>query len=544
MQITTETKVGMFVIIALGIFAYMLFHLGVFRLNVRKFKPYKTTFRDVSGLAEKADVKIAGVKVGWVEEIDLDNDVAYICLMINGRYHMHKDAYAVVRQDGLLGARYVELVSGSPEQPVLPFGSTLNQAGESVASIDSLMVQLKHITDNVQQVTAALSTAFGTGEQACKMESFVNNLTQASERIAQISGVLDRAVTSNEKNIHDIMQDVCCLSGEMKKMVPEVTKNISHLGSRLDKDVFPAFQESIEKIAQVFDRDFGSVSRKLETTASSIEKLVNEARDGVKSVSEVSSKVNSGKGLLGKLINDEAVYRDIKSVTTSFRQSVKKFDDMKVVVDAHGESMMRPVDSYCYRSNYGYLDVRFHTAPQWFYEFQLVTSERGWPERAYSHTDYLNENCQYVDPDTIVIDKGNIKVTPNTESVCLLRNATRIDLQVGKVFDNGLTLRGGSFENTFGFALDYKLPIDSDVFRWETGIEAYDFYGRNRLALDRRPHLKWTNRLYLFNSIYFTFGADDFISKHNKNGFFGAGLRFSDDDLKHVASKLGTFGTH
>jgi len=183
-------------------------------------------------------------------------------------------------------------------------------------------------------------------------------------------------------------------------------------------------------------------------------------------------------------------------------------------------------------------------SPQWFYKLQIVNSERGWPDRMYRHDTYLNKNCQVMNPDDIIIDEGNMKVAPNVDSVCMRRNATRLDLQFGKVFDSGIALRAGSFENTFGVALDYRFPITSDVFQWIMSLEAYDFYGRNRLLCDRRPHLKWINSLYLFKNLYLTVGADDFISRYNKNGFWGGGLCFSDDDLKHVASKIGVFGTH
>jgi hypothetical protein len=40
-------------------------------------------------------------------------------------------------------------------------------------------------------------------------------------------------------------------------------------------------------------------------------------------------------------------------------------------------------------------------------------------------------------------------------------------------------------------------------------------------------------------NLYFAFGADDFISRHNANAFFGGGIRFGDDDLKYFFSSLG-----
>lgn len=545
MHIKTETKVGLFVIVALGIFAYMLFQLGIFRFHVRKYRPYEVYFEDVSGLTEKSDVKIAGVKVGWIEKIALLKDMqARVHMMIKGCYHLHQDAYAMIRQEGLLGSRYVEIVTGSPEQPVLSPGSLLPRPGEMPVSMETLMTQFKQIAENVKDVSASFCCAFSKDAQRDKMQFLVDNLAQASQNINVLSDKLNRMVDCNEQSIATIVQDVRTIASDIRQAVPEIKKSIDHLSGRLDDQVLPAFQESIEKIANVFDRDFGTVAKKLEKTATTIDETINEARNGICSLKSVSTKVDQGQGLLGKLINDETVYNDVKSVTCSVRDSIKKFDDMHVEVNAYGETMTRPTDCYCYCNNQGYMDLRLYMTPHWFYKLQLVNSERGWPDRSYTHETYLNKCCHVMNPDNITLDEGKIKVAPNINSVCVRRNATRFDMQVGKIFDSGFGLRAGTFESTFGIAVDYTLPINSDILKWVMSLEAFDLYGRNRLICDRRPHLKWINSIYLFKNLYLTVGADDFISRCNKTGFVGGGLQFSDDDLKHVASKIGVFGTH
>ena len=103
-------------------------------------------------------------------------------------------------------------------------------------------------------------------------------------------------------------------------------------------------------------------------------------------------------------------------------------------------------------------------------------------------------------------------------------------MQFGKLF-NYVTVRAGLIEGTGGFALDLFVP-----FRERHGVlstfKMYDFRGKNRLN-DERPHLKWINRIFLYNSIYLAFGFDDFVSKNDRSIFLGAGFRFGDDDLKY-----------
>jgi len=50
------------------------------------------------------------------------------------------------------------------------------------------------------------------------------------------------------------------------------------------------------------------------------------------------------------------------------------------------------------------------------------------------------------------------------------------------------------------------------------------------------------NKVFLLPTAYVVFGADDFVSRHDKSAFAGFGLQFSDDDLKYFASKLTFMG--
>ena len=44
--------------------------------------------------------------------------------------------------------------------------------------------------------------------------------------------------------------------------------------------------------------------------------------------------------------------------------------------------------------------------------------------------------------------------------------------------------------------------------------------------------------MFIMRNMYFTFGADDFVSKHNANAFVGIGIRFGDDDVKYVLGSI------
>jgi hypothetical protein len=108
--------------------------------------------------------------------------------------------------------------------------------------------------------------------------------------------------------------------------------------------------------------------------------------------------------------------------------------------------------------------------------------------------------------------------------------------QFGKRFDRA-AFRIGMFENTFGVALDYYVPMHTDKIHWVTSVEAFDFKGKNRVETGR-PHVKWVNKIFLHKHIYTAFGLSDMFGKYTSGPFWGGGIRFGDDDLKYLFSMI------
>lgn len=73
--------------------------------------------------------------------------------MMNRNAIIYSDAYAIIRQDGLLGSKYIEIQSGDSYNPILPPGSTLLLPNKAPVAIDELLHTFKDIAINVQEVT-------------------------------------------------------------------------------------------------------------------------------------------------------------------------------------------------------------------------------------------------------------------------------------------------------------------------------------------------------------------------------------------------------
>jgi len=112
---TIDLWVGIFVTIGLGAIVFLALKVG--NLTSIETKPtYRldASFDNIGGLKLRAPVKAAGVIVGRVESVKLDNKTyeAVVSLRMDNGYQFSKDTIASILTSGLLGEVYIGLEAG------------------------------------------------------------------------------------------------------------------------------------------------------------------------------------------------------------------------------------------------------------------------------------------------------------------------------------------------------------------------------------------------------------------------------------------------
>lgn len=92
---------------------------------------YRAEFVEVSGLRVGDDVRIAGVKVGGVEEIATDGDRAIVRFSVSRKHPLTETTGLVLRYQNLIGQRYLALVPGGKEAATLAADSLIPLARTS-----------------------------------------------------------------------------------------------------------------------------------------------------------------------------------------------------------------------------------------------------------------------------------------------------------------------------------------------------------------------------------------------------------------------------
>ncbi len=142
-QTKTELVVGIFVLIGLAALAYLSVRLGKLEFIGNQGYRVVAQFDSVAGLKPGASVEIAGVEVGLVEGIQLNEQYqALVAFRIKPGIVLQDDAIASIKTKGLIGEKYVRITPGGSDK-IVADGGRLRDT-ESPVDIEDLIANYIH----------------------------------------------------------------------------------------------------------------------------------------------------------------------------------------------------------------------------------------------------------------------------------------------------------------------------------------------------------------------------------------------------------------
>ena len=112
-----EFVVGLGVVFVAGWFILSIISKSDQLSSIGETTEYLASFHDVSGISVGSDIKLAGVNVGKVLELNLDN-INYtveMVLGINRKIQIPNDSEIIITSEGLLGSNYVSISPGGSD---------------------------------------------------------------------------------------------------------------------------------------------------------------------------------------------------------------------------------------------------------------------------------------------------------------------------------------------------------------------------------------------------------------------------------------------
>jgi phospholipid/cholesterol/gamma-HCH transport system substrate-binding protein len=476
---STAAKVGGFFLVALVLAGILIWRIEDLRLGRGPAKKMSVEFKDVAGLDAKSTVRLAGVRVGKVSKIRLTPEgKAVVDMDLDRDVDLRTGATASIANLGLLGEKYVELVPGPVGAPELPEGTTLK--GDLPVSFDQITRLARDIEVDVKDITKNLSQSLGGTQGEERLRTIVENIRIISEDLRVM-------VAANRGNVDATMANL-----------REFTEGMTQLVDRVDKLIAANQSNVTSGIANIKD-----VTGKLETTADNL--------------NQITGKIKSGEGTVGKLVESEETHKNLNDALVAVKEGVAGLNKalgaaerLKIDLGLRSEYLADTGKGKAYFT----LDVDPKDSPR-FYRVELSSQPFG--KRTSTTT-----TVRTVFPD------GHVEQTIiDTQE---LKDEFAISALFGYRWKD-FAIRAGLLESRGGGGIDYMALKD----RLRFSADLWDF---NRPGYS--AHGKLTSRYYLSPSVFVTGGWDDFLNRSRKADslFFGAGLRWSDDDIKYLLGSI------
>ena len=456
---------------------------------------------NAAGLLPDSAVKIAGVEVGKLTEVELDGTRARLTLEIREDVQLREDAVISKVSESILGTSTVAITPGNGQGALLTDGDVVRNVarGESISSV----------------VGSAGDLATNASELIAKLNEYLTN-QDTVEALSEIVEVVRQTARSTS-----------LLLDENLKLARATMQNIESFSARLDQQSVAQLsrvQEILTSTANItanLDRLVGENDTSMATSITSIEenlaslqRVLTSIESSAEDIAEVTSGIREGEGTIGKLVTDDELYTRVANIAESAEGFVDSTVGMGVQVGYEGY----------------YLTTQERSKN--LFEARLLPREEGsYYTVGLVRTPIPSTATKVTRTTGTMVDENNPSTTLPINTVTteeIERDELKINLQMARSW-GPLTLRAGMFEGTAGVGLDLQ-PIS----QLSLSYEAFDFAGP-------RVYMRGVGRVYPFFQpdstnplrwIYLSGGVEDLLDSYQRDYFFGAGVRVTDNDLR------------
>jgi phospholipid/cholesterol/gamma-HCH transport system substrate-binding protein len=318
MKINTEQKVGLFFIVALIALAVMIELVEDWQPFEKQSK-YHTYFTSAVGLKVGDPVRMAGVEVGKIRTISIDDLRVRVDFHVNEVIQIRKDSSAMIRQLNLLGGQFLGLDFGDPQSPVLPPESEIKSIQGS--NIDELVTSLdknqKQLFDKMGQIVDKINNGDGLIGKLVNDDAMYDDLKSAISSLRNIANGLEK---------HDIGSDLGETLANLNDITTRLKKGEGTLGRLLtDEELYENTSSALA--------DLSEIARKAKNGEGALGKLLTEDvlyedfKVAMQHIRSIAAKIDQGEGTIGKLVNDKDLYYDAKTTLNKLEKAADGIND-------------------------------------------------------------------------------------------------------------------------------------------------------------------------------------------------------------------------
>jgi phospholipid/cholesterol/gamma-HCH transport system substrate-binding protein len=326
-----EVKVGILILTAVGLLVAFVLVMG--GLNFQPTYSIFVEFDNPGGLQSGAPVKIAGVKVGKLGEIQFRGGeinattgrrepLVRIQAKIEKRYQksIRDNAVFYVTTQGVLGEQFLAVEPGSTDRPELPDGAVVR--GLDPPRLDMLLAESyellhasvtalrEHREDLTEAFDGLRKTLKGTGEfmhrNQDRLDRIAENVEQVTVDGAEMVKQARQKYVENPQ-IDRILANTERVTGDLPPLVADARETVAN-ARRLSATLGGEAEQA--KIRKALD---------------DVAEITGRAKMATADAQAILAHVRRGKGSVGAMVMDEQLFDDLQELARDLKHNPWKF---------------------------------------------------------------------------------------------------------------------------------------------------------------------------------------------------------------------------
>jgi phospholipid/cholesterol/gamma-HCH transport system substrate-binding protein len=479
-RFTLAAKVGAFTVI-LVVAGYLIYRFVSKTEGSSSGYTVFVRLPDAGGIAKHSQIRVAGIPVGHIESIRLENGRARVDMKVKPDLPLFEDAAVTKASASLLGEYYLAIAPGTEGLRQLKDGDEIKTV-IGAPSTDEILRDVARIAEKINKVAESLANSIGSDEGEENLKATLKNIAEATD-------ALNKTVRENRESIRNILSTVDSLT---QRNAPEIDRILEN--TRIVTEEVRRFVARSEDGKQTPAGEVREIVEKVNRASTSLERTMA-------SMEKVTGRLEHGEGTLGRLSKDEKLINEVETVAEDVSEFTGRLSRLQTILSLRTDFQFR---SQAVKS---FVELRLQPREDKYYSIEIVNDPRG-------RTVIEDVNVQTTNPNEPNQYREIREVTTNSFRFSL-QFAQRIGPLVG---------RFGIKESTGGAGLDLLLLDD----RLEL---VQDLFGFGEVVRPRwRVYLSYAfvKRLWILG------GIDDILSYDRRDYFVGMNLRFNDEDLKSI----------
>lgn len=274
MKLTREVKTA-FIVIA-GIICFFIgFNFLKSKSIFKRTNTYYTSFEHSGGLKAGTQVTVNGVQIGVVDAVELEEKTAKIkvTLSCSKDFVFSKNSKAEL-YNSLLGGAGLQIVPVFDDAPEAQSGDTLPSSIQmdmlqSISSkIEPTQVRLNNLLSQADTTLTSINVLLDN-QTVSELKKAITHLSTTMQELSQSSKGLNRMLATNQENLRISLENANKITTDLAKVSDELAQ-------------------------------------------SELSKVIIDAQKTLTNLNTILTDIETGKGSVGKLMKDEALYKNLE----------------------------------------------------------------------------------------------------------------------------------------------------------------------------------------------------------------------------------------